>query len=134
MGQGGLGLWGDWGPSNSFPNSREVKSARTCFYLINTLNYTIDTGEVAIMVKEVVVGNKENAKPLALGNLIAKRIERIELSVRNAPSLGSTTLTPVIYNQLFIFTQTVFELNYSRLGQYNSSCSFNSSDLCIGMA
>ena len=86
------------------------------------------------MVKEVVIGKKENAKPLALGNLIAKRIERIELSVRNAPSLGLTTATPVISNQHFIFTHTVFDPNYSSLGQCNSSCSFISSDLCIGMA
>ena len=116
----GAGYSGAIGGPDFSPNSREVKSARTCFYLVITLNYTIDTGEVAIMVKEVVVGNKENAKPLALGNLIAKRIERIELSVRNAPSLGSPTATPVISNQLFIFTQTVFEPNYSRLGQCNS--------------
>ena len=86
------------------------------------------------MVKEVVIGKKENAKPLALVNLIAKRIERIELSVRNAPLLGSATEASVISNQLFIFTQTVYDLNYSLLGQCNSSCSLNSSDLCIGMA
>ena len=52
-GQGGLGLWGYWGPSNLFPNSQKVKSARTCFR-IAIFNNTNDTKEVIFMVEEEV--------------------------------------------------------------------------------
>ena len=56
-GHGGLGLLGDWGPSNLFPNSQKVKSARTCFDIyVNTIfNYTLDTSEVVFMVEEEVM-------------------------------------------------------------------------------
>ena len=52
-GQGGLGLWGYWGPSSLFPNSQKAKSARTCFR-IAIFNNTNDTKEVIFMVEEEV--------------------------------------------------------------------------------
>ena len=55
-GHGGLGLLGDWGPSNLFPNSQKVKSARTCFHIVTTIfNYTLDTREVVVIVEEEVM-------------------------------------------------------------------------------
>ena len=64
---------GDWGPSNLFPNSQKVKSARTCFHIVTTIfNYTLDTREVVFMVEEEVYeGRRNNAKPLTLCNLEA---------------------------------------------------------------
>ena len=63
------GVIGD--PSNSFPNSRKVKSARTCF-CTTSFNYTIDTRMVVFMVEEEVDSRKRNnAKPLTLCNFEA---------------------------------------------------------------
>ena len=46
-------------PSNLFPNSQEVKSARTCFYIYVILNFTIDTRDAEFMVEEVVIAQEE---------------------------------------------------------------------------
>ena len=62
LGQGELGLWGDWGPSIFSPTVKK-SSLRTCFHT-NIFNYTFDTREIEFMVEEVVIGTKENAKPL----------------------------------------------------------------------
>ena len=40
-------------------------------------NYTFDTRKVVLMVEEVVVGKKENAKPLALRNFETKRMREL---------------------------------------------------------
>ena len=73
-GHGGLGLLGDWGPSNLFPNSQKVKSWRTCFHIVTTIfNYTLDTREVVFMVEEEVYEGRRNyAKPLTLCNFEAR--------------------------------------------------------------
>ena len=62
--QGGLGSQGFRDPFNSFPNSRKVKSARTCF-CTNNFSYTFDTEVVVFMVEEEVIKvPRINAKPL----------------------------------------------------------------------
>ena len=67
--KGGWVLWGYWGP-DFFPNSREVKSARTCF-CTNNFSYTFDTEVVVFMVEEEVDSRKRNnAKPLALATVL----------------------------------------------------------------
>ena len=45
------------GGPDFFPNSQEVKSARTCFdiYVTTIFNYTLDTREVVFMVEEEVM-------------------------------------------------------------------------------
>ena len=68
--QGGLGSQGFRDPFNSFPNSRKVKSARTCF-CTNNFSYTFDTEVVVFMVEEEVDSRKRNnAKPLALATVL----------------------------------------------------------------
>ena len=122
-----FGAKGSWvsgaigGPSIFSPTVKK-SSLRTCFH-INTFNYTFDTREVELIVEEVVIGKKENAKPLVLWNLIANWIERIELGVRNAPSLGLTTATSVTSNHFSDCTHCDLT-NCSCLGQRNSCCSY----------
>ena len=63
------GVIGD--PSNLLPNSRKVKSARTCFCTTN-FNYTIDTRVVVFMAEDEMDSRKRNnAKPLTLCNFEA---------------------------------------------------------------
>ena len=86
-------------------------------------NFTFDTKEVVVMVAEVVIRKKENAKPLTLWNWT--ELNLTELSVRNAPLLGLTTATSVICTSTLIFTHIDRDgTNYRRLGQRNSCCSF----------
>ena len=67
VGQGELGLRGDWGPLKFTP--QQSKSQVCQDLLSNTdFNYIFDTRKVVFMVEEEVIGKKENAKPLTLGN------------------------------------------------------------------
>ena len=66
---GGWVFGGDWGP-RFFPQQSE---SQVCQDLLSHIyytifNYTYDTKEVVLMVEEVVIGKKENAKPLPLWN------------------------------------------------------------------
>ena len=85
-GQGGLGLWGYWGPSNLFPNSQKVKSARTCFRTSSTPSSTTHStlGRLWSWWRRWSSGRRRMPSPSHLGTNY-RRIERIELSVRNAP-------------------------------------------------